>query len=44
MNQLLMIVSGSFILRFFIVMASFWAFIVCGGFVISTLLPIVNII
>ena len=27
-----------------LVLASFWAFLVCGGFVISTLLPIINII
>jgi hypothetical protein len=27
-----------------IVVASFWAFIVCAGFVVSTLLPIISII
>ena len=28
----------------FVVVASFWAFIVCGGFLLATVLPIIAII
>ena len=36
--------SKIYYLTFKIVLASFWAFIVCGGFVVSTLTPIISII
>ena len=43
MKQIKMTVSY-LIFSYYIVLASFWAFVVCGGFVVSTLMPIISII
>jgi hypothetical protein len=38
------IVREIVVINYFIVLASFWAFIVCAGFVVSTIMPIISII